>query len=351
MQVRYISPRNPRAIYFNDDVYVGWVRGSSLMEISTSDPKIGAAFYTVDMTPQKAFIKRAGYDCLACHTTTLTQGVPGHTVRSVHPMVDGTIDPQKQSFVTDHASPVEQRWGGWYVTGRHGDMRHMGNAFLRGGRLETKGDPDRLNLRDEFQTGDWLSPYSDIVALMVLEHQTQMHNTFTRANFTVRHAQYEHNTAYGLGDADTAKPVPADAEEELQERIAQAAKEVVDYMLFVNEAPLTSEIKGSVVFAGQFTQRGPRDRRGRSLRDFDLQSRLFQYPCSYLIYSPAFDSLEESLRQQVFRQLWNVLSSSDAPAGYNHLDNEVRESILEILRETRVGLPSYWTKAKENSGV
>jgi hypothetical protein len=349
MQVRYISPRNPRAIYFNDDVYVGWVRGSSLMEISAADPKIGAAFYTVEMTPYKASIERAGYDCLACHTTTLTQGVPGHTVRSVHPMVDGTIDPQKQSFVTDHTSPIGQRWGGWYVTGRHGEMQHMGNAFLRGGRLETRGEPERLNLRDEFHTIDWLSPYSDIVALMVLEHQTQMHNAFTRADFTVRHAVYEHNLAYGLADPDTTKPVPPDAEEELQARISLAAKEVVDYMLFVNEAPLTSEIKGSVVFAGEFTKRGPSDPQGRSLRDLDLRTRLFRFPCSYLIYSPAFDSLGESLRQQIYVRLWSVLQGNDRSDKYKHLDNTVRASIVEILRETKAGLPAYWTKPESQA--
>jgi hypothetical protein len=283
MQVRYISPRNPRAIYFNDDVYVGWVRGSPLMEISTSDPNLGAAFYTVNMTPRDASIKRANYDCLACHTTTLTQGVPGHTVRSVSPMVDGTMDAQRPSFVTDHTSPFSERWGGWYVTGRGGDMEHMGNAFLRHGRLETNDNANRMNLRDEFSTIDWLSPYSDIVALMVLEHQTQMHNTFTRANFSVRRAIYDHNVTYGIEDSGTDHPVLIDAENELQAIIAQAAKEVVDFMLFVNEAPLTSEVKGSIVFADEFSKRGPIDSRGRSLRDFDLKKRLFQYPCSYLI--------------------------------------------------------------------
>jgi hypothetical protein len=138
MQVRHISPGNPRAIYFNDDVYVGWVRGSDIMELSTSDPKLGAAFYTVTMSPGEAHFQRAGYECLGCHVTSMTQGVPGHTVRSVFPKVDGSVDPKQRSFVTDHTSPITERWGGWYVTGLHGDMKHMGNAVLRDRQLDRK---------------------------------------------------------------------------------------------------------------------------------------------------------------------------------------------------------------------
>ena len=342
MQVRYISPRNPRAIYFNDDVYVGWVRGSPLMEISTSDPKLGAAFYTVKMSPRDAYIKRANYECLACHTTTLTQGVPGHTVRSVNPKIDGSMDAQKPSFVTDHTSPFSERWGGWYVTGRSGDMRHMGNSFLRQDQLDTKNNGNRLNLRDEFATSDWLSPYSDIVALMVLEHQTQMHNTFTRANFAVRRAIYEHNTAFPRSDPDSDRTRREESEQELQAVIAQAAREVVDFLLFVNEAPLESEVKGSLVFTSEFSERGPLSNSGRSLREFDLKERLFKYPCSYLIYSPAFDSLEDSLREQIGLRLWAVLKNPDDSERYEHLDAKTRESIVEILRDTKSGLPACW---------
>lgn len=344
LQVRLISRRNPRAIYFNDDVYVGWVRGSSMMEISTSDPKLGAAFYTVDMTPRRVEIHRANYDCLACHVSTLTQGIPGHTVRSVMPHIDGTIDVQKHSFVTDHRSPFSQRWGGWYVTGRHGEMTHMGNAFLRSGRLATEKNGNRISLRDEFDTMDWLLPYSDIVSLMVLEHQTQMHNAFTKANFAVRRTIHDHNMAYGLANPETAKTVPNEAATELQLTISQAAKEIVHYMLFCDEASLTSEVKGSILFSEEFANRGPNDKQGRSLREFDLNSRLFKYPCSYLIYSPAFDSMEDPLRQQVYLQLWDALTGDSSSGEYQHLDQPTRESIIDILRDTKASLPNYWLK-------
>ena len=348
MQISYISPRSPRAIYFSDDVYVGWVRGSPLMEISTSDPKLGAAFYTVQMTPRAAVIKREFYDCLACHASTLTQGVPGHTVRSVIPKPDGTIDIQRRSFVTDHTSPIAERWGGWYVTGKHGEMQHMGNAFLRGNHFMTEGNANRPNLRGDFLTSGWLSPYSDIIALMVLEHQVQMHNTFTHANFKVRQALYDIDKAYRLRNSDP-RPVPPDAKRELQITIKQAAKKVVDYMLFVNEAPLTSKVEASSQFSREFAQRGPRDQNGRSLREFNLQSRLFRYPCSYLIYSPAFDALECSLREQIYLQLWKILATDDATDEYAHLSEDLRASILSILRETKDQLPDYWTTTDASS--
>ncbi|WP_146520860.1 hypothetical protein [Stieleria varia] len=322
MQVRYISRHNPRAIYFNDDTYVGWVNGSSLAEISTTDPKLGAAFYTVDMMPWRAKIQRADYDCLACHSTSMTQGVPGHTIRSVLTTFDGSIDSQKQSFITSDASPFSQRWGGWYVTGRHGDMKHMGNAYLKAGMLDTSANGNWTHVRDEFDTQNYLSPYSDIVALMVLEHQTQMHNEMTRADFVVRQMLHQQGSA------------PTDAEE-WKVQLASVAKRVVDRMLFCDEAPLTSEVKGSVVFADHFTRRGPSDSSGRSLRDFDLQTRMFRYPLSYLIYSDAFDSLQDCLKQEVCRQLEAVLTGKNQSEEYAHLDATCRADIVQILRETK----------------
>lgn len=325
LQVRYISRRNPRAIYFNDDTYVGWVNGSSLMEISTADPNLGAAFYTVDMMPWRAKIERADYDCLGCHATAMTQGVPGHAVRSVLPMIDGSVDAQSESFVTDDRSPFSQRWGGWYVTGLHGEMPHMGNAFLRGGTLDTTENGNRLNLRDEFDTSNYLSPYSDIVALMVLEHQTQLHNTLTRADFTVRQLQYD---VVESGDA-------TEGQREFAAQLQVIAKEVVDRMLFCGETPLTEQVKGSVLFTQQFTSHGPRDSQGRSLRDFDLQTRLFKYPLSYLIYSTSFEALQPELRKEILRQLQQVLAGRNQAKEYEHLDAATRSNILAILRETK----------------
>lgn len=325
MQVQHISRRNPRAIYFNDDTYVGWVRGSSLLEISTADPKLGVAFYTLDMTPRTVKVERQDYSCLGCHATSLTQGVPGHTVRSVYPEHDGGIDFRKESFVTDHSSPFSQRWGGWYVTGEHGDMTHMGNAVLRDGRLDTSDNANWMSLHKEFDVQSYLSPHSDIVALMVLEHQTQMHNTMTKADFIVR--KWMHDRA----EAEVSK----EAEQEWPIQLALIAKEVVDQMLYCDEAPLTSEVKGTSNFAEEFTSRGPADRSGRSLRQFDLRTRMFKYPCSYLIYSDTFDSLQTPLRAEIYRQLRAVLTGENQASEYAHLDATTRSDILSILIATK----------------
>lgn len=324
-QVRYISRRNPRAIYFNDDTYLGWINGSSLVEISTYDPQLGAAFYTVDMAPWRAKIERAGYNCLACHVTSMTRGVPGHTVRSVLPKFDGSVDSQKESFISSDTSPLSERWGGWYVTGLHGEMTHMGNAYLRGGTLDTSHSSNRMSVRDEFDTTNYLSSQSDIVALMVLEHQTQMHNTMVRADFYVRkliHDQ-EENT---LSEEETL-------ERKMQLRLI--AGDVVERLLFCDEAELTDPVRGSILFTNEFTGRGPQDSQGRSLRDFDLQTRMFRYPCSYLIYSPAFDNLTPMLKEEVIRQLKAILRGEDTSETYHHLDTETRTAILSILQETQ----------------
>lgn len=328
LQVQHISRRNPRAIYFNDDTYVGWVHGSSLVEISTSDPKLGAAFYTFQMSRPQAKLRRADYQCLACHATSMTQGIPGHTVRSIHPTYDGGIDAQKPSYVTDDTSPFSQRWGGWYVTGTHGSMQHMGNAFLRGGILDTKDTSNLSSLRDFFDSSNYLLPYSDIRALMILEHQTQMHNAFTLADFSVRKLQYD------------ARDLPASAEEE-RERHAQLqliASPVVERMLFRGEFLLTDEVQGSVLFEQDFVSRGPVDSHGRSLREFDMKTRMFKYPLSYLIYSEAFDALQTSLREEILRQLTEILSSHDDLPDYPHLDRSTRADTLAILRATKPGV-------------
>ncbi len=356
MQVRYISRRNPRAIYFNDDTFVGWVRGAPVIELSTFDPKLGAAFYTLNARPglsssgfpqfsgsladdsqsdgspsddsnaKLPLIRQAKYECLSCHATSMTQGVPGHVVRSVVPDFDGSIAAQRDSYVTDHTSPFSERWGGWYVTGKHGSMTHMGNAFMKGGRLDVSASGNRLSLRDEFATYDYLSPYSDIVALMVLEHQTQMHNSLTRANFLVRRQVAEH-----------AESEPSDeAREEFGAQLQLYARDLIDGLLFRDETKLEEPIKGSFLFTHEFKRRGKPDKQGRSLREFDLQSRIFKYPCSYLIDSPAFENLHPLLKPVVLSRLQRVLTEGVDADRYPHLDQETKTAIAEILQDMGV---------------
>ena len=279
-QAPKIAPRTPRALYFNDDMSIGWVPGGDVVEIAAVDPRQGVIFYTLDQEKTaKPSIDRRG-ECLQCHASGGTLGVPGLVVRSVFPERSGMPLFHAGGFVTDHRSPLAERWGGWYVTGTHGTARHMGNVTA-----DDKDHPDILDrerganvtdLAGRFDTGAYMSPSSDIVALMVLEHQTRMTNLLTRVGWEARlatHDQRAINQALG-------EPIDRMGESATR-RINNAVESMLKYMLFTDEAKLEAPVKGNTGFAGEFAARGPRDHAGRSLRDFDLERRLFRYPLSF----------------------------------------------------------------------
>jgi hypothetical protein len=252
------------------------------------------------------------------------------------------------TFVTNHESPIKDRWGGWYVTGTHGGQTHMGNVTASvsdnpagdrnaPARLDTTAGANLRDLSDRLNTKPYLTGSSDIVALMVLEHQTQMHNFIALTNYQTRLALH-----YQAGMNKAFDEPPDRMSEGTRKRIESAAEKLVRYMLFVDEAPLTEPIAGSTSYASDFAKLGPRDAKGRSLRDFDLKHRMFTYPCSYLIYSEAFDTLPTPAKEVVYRRLWEVLSGQDQTKEFAHLSREDRQGILEILRETKPGLPEMF---------
>lgn len=334
-QLRKISPQRPRAIYFNDETYVGWVQYGDVMELSAVDPRQGAIFYTLEQTKSERpkFVRDQG-QCLICHASSRTQDVPGHLVRSVFADRAGVPQLGSGTFTTNHSSPFDERWGGWYVTGTHGDQRHMGNVFV-----QDKSEPEKLDreaganvteLSKLLDVSPYVSQHSDIVALMVLEHQTQMHNALTRANYETRLAE----SSDQIMNKALERPVSYQSET-TQRRIAAAGDNVVKHLLFVNEYQLTSPVKGTSSFATDFSRQGPQDRRGRSLRELDLEQRLFKFPCSYLIYSAAFDNLPKSMKSYVFGKLRRVLTEEDDDENFKHLTFEDRTAILEILSDTK----------------
>jgi hypothetical protein len=320
LQARLINARNPRTIFFNDSTAVGWMSGG-LIEVATLDLRQGAIFYLLPQTtiPQPRQLAR-DTKCLACHYSYATLGVPGFLVRSIPSSPNGALMPWLGNYTTDHRSPLAERWGGWYVTGRGG--RHLGNAPIVDSSLQDiRIDDANLNvtsLADRFDTHRYLSPYSDIVALLVFDHQMRMMNLLIRLGWEAR-----------LNEHD-GRPTSSS--------LSDVVSEVVDYMLFVDEAPLESA-RGTSGFAERFSAQGPRDGKGRSLRDFDLQRRLFRYPCSYMIYSDAFAALPESVRIAVYSRLWQVLSGSDSSPKYAQLSKVDRRAIVEILRATKADLP------------
>jgi len=308
-QAEKISPRNPRAIYFTDDAAVGWVRGSDSLEVAATDPQRGTVFYTLNAADGQPRFTRQDV-CLKCHQGPATLGVPGIFVGSVFPSSSGMPD-RLGAIITDHRTALEDRWGGWYVTAAHGEQRDRANAVApdpaEPHALRTEGKQNLTSLVREFNTTGYLMPSSDIVALMTFEHQTQMTNFITRLAWEARMGQSL--------DADI------DA--------------IVAYMLFAEEAPLCEPIEGVSTFAKTFPQRGPRDSHGRSLRDFDLHTRLFRYPLSYMVHSAAFEALPEGVRGQIWRRVYDVLEGRNPSPKFARLTAEDRRAILEILRDTR----------------
>jgi hypothetical protein len=337
-QLRKITPQRPRAIYFNDNVYLGWVQHGDVIEVSAVDPQQGGIYYTLSQEPAETpkFVRDRG-QCLTCHASSRTQGVPGHLVRSVFADRSGQPMLGSGTFTTDHRSPFDERWGGWYVSGTHGAMRHMGNV-LAGDRdrpesLDREAGANVNDLASLLKVEPYLEPTSDIVALMVLEHQTQMHNLLTLANYEARSAAHYDRIM------NEAFERPADHQSEsTQRRIASVGEKVLQYLLFSEEFQLTSPVQGASKFAEEFAAGGKRDPQGRSLRDFDLHRRLFKYPCSYLIDSPSFDSLPAPVKSYLAKRLDEVLTGKDQTPEFAHLSAEDRRNIREILEATKPDL-------------
>ncbi len=343
LQRERISPARPRAIYFNDEAYVGWVQYGQVLEISAVDPQQGAIFYTLAqrMTQRPQFLRDRG-DCMACHASSRTWDVPGHVVRSVFTAPDGQPHFGAGTFRTNHSSPFSERWGGWYVTGTHGAQRHMGNVVATDKdhpeNLDREAGANVTDLSPIVDTARYLNGHSDLVALMVLEHQADMHNLITRANYDARRALFDGRVMNQLLEQ------PEDhISQSTRRRIENAGQRLLKYLLFVDEAELSEPLRGTSGFAEHFAAMGPRDGQERSLRDFDLKRRIFRHPCSYLIYSEAFDALPDPLREYVYRQLWEILTGRNTSETYSHLSPADRQAILEILRDTKPGLPDYWT--------
>lgn len=333
-QAPRISPRLPRALYFNDTVSVGYVRGGDVLELAAQDPERGIIFYSLDLekVAKPRFDRRDA--CLQCHQSSGTLGVPGIVVRSVYPEPSGMPLFQAGTFISDHRSPFKQRWGGWYVTGKHGDSTHMGNAVVRDkdhpDQLEADNTQNQTALTTKFDTGAYLAPTSDIVALLTLEHQTHMTNLLTRVGWEVRMALH-----YQAGINLSFNQPSTEVSDSTRRRIDSAVEEMLAYMLFIEEVPLEAPVTGVSTFSQTFPKRGPRDRKGRSLRDFDLKTRLFKYPMSYMIYSEAFDKLPDVARERFWSRLDAVLEGRDTSGKYTKLSPADRQHIKEILAVTK----------------
>jgi len=323
LQRSLISPQNPRAIYFNDSVVAAWPRGG-FIELAAQDARQGVMFYLLAQQRVERPVLLRRNECLQCHHSYDTGGVPGLLARSVITGPRGETMPFLGNYLTDDRSPLEERWAGWFVTGSTGTARHLGNQMppvtrdtdvqISAAATSVSGFADALR--------GYLSPRSDVVAHLVFDHQIRIANLLTRAGWRVRLAEAENGDARGVAE--------------------RAAQDLADALLFVDEARLPPGVVGDTSFMDAFTARGPRDPAGRSLRAFDLRSRLMRYPCSYMTYSDAFDALPDPLRDAIYRRLWAVLSGRENGPRYRRLSPADRTAVTQILRSTKKGLPDYF---------
>ena len=330
LQAPVISPRNPRMIFFNDSVAVAWPRGG-FVEIASHDPTQGIAFYMLDQREGAPPRVARQASCLTCHVSYATLNVPGLLVRSVATAADGRALPFLANATPDHRTPFEERWAGWFVTGGTATLRHLGNATIASANLlsaEAQPAPSSLKtLEGRFDATGYLSPHSDVAAHLVFTHQMHMMNLLTRVGWQTRVARADQ----GLDAARAAA--------------AALAVGFVDYLLFVDEPRLPAPVTSASGFAERFSALGPRDRKGRSLRELDLRTRVLKYPCSFLIYSPAFDALAAEARDAIYTRLAAVLAGADPAPRYRRLSPADRTAIAEILRDTKSDIAPFLVAA------
>jgi hypothetical protein len=335
LQTDRIAPWTPRAIYFNDDVYVGFVQESPILEIAAVNPTSGGVFYTLPQTPRdKATANRESMTCLMCHQSrSATGGVPGFMVLSTLADRMGYPMTGVHEGTTTDATPHKQRYGGWYVTGQVGANGHAANRYADKLNHEVADKAayraafadaptaEKLNFAQVFDTAAYLTGQSDVVALMVLTHQTVVHNRITAVHEAAREAAM--SAVSTGGSADTVTP-----------RLRGAVENLARAMLFIGEAPLSAKVQGTSTFAADFTRRGPFDKKGRTLRAFDLEKRLFRYPMSFLVYSESFDALPAAAKREVYARLWTLLLGRD-PLPDVQIAAADRAAITEILSATK----------------
>lgn len=345
-----IRPDRPRALYFSDTTYVGWVPGG-LIEIATIDPALGPVFYSFnpnEALTQPPAIERST-DCLRCHGDTFVRGIPAVFARSVFPDANGEPLFRFGSLVVDDQTPFAERWGGWYVTGYHGKDNHRGNVVgeeTDGHLVFTPSDARPDDVSAYFNASDYLAPTSDVVALMVLEHQMAMQNTLTRAAFAIRKMiNYQRSLQLHFKEPVTDEPVY----DSVKSVFASTAQDVVDRLLFLDEARLPEGVTGTKTFRDAFAEGAPRSRAGHALRDLSLSEHLFVNRCSYLIYSDSFQSLAEPLKNRIFDRLQAILRGPDERHAY--LGTDEKQRIYDILIETHPDAKRRWLEPTASSAA
>jgi hypothetical protein len=324
VQRAWTSPQNPRALFFDESVVVGYIPGAPTIEIAAHDRQQGVVFYTLDQAAPAPVLTRRT-NCLTCHVSASTLEVPGMLVRSHIAGDGGQMMPFGSQDVT-HQTPHPDRWGGWFVTAegaapRYAQRAHAGNiTFAAGGITSNEVFVNWINSSAE--TRGYVSRSSDITALLVFDHQMHAINLLTRLNWEAR-------IASGSGGSPTGS----------SGQVRRLVNELADYMLFTDEAPITVPLTPPAEFAQRLEGRVPKDRHGRSFGQLDLTNRLLRYPCSYIVYSEAFDGLPAAVKEAVYRRIVDILSQRATPGADERLSAADRLAIFEILKDTKPDFP------------
>lgn len=318
-QSHLIFPSAPRALFFNDYVYIGWVRGSDFLEISYADPDKGALFYLMEQDPATKPRLVPKDNCVQCHESSRTYGIPGHLMRSVHPQTTGHPYTDRGSYSTDDTSPFSERWGGWYVTSSTPlKFPHMGNTIF-----PTIEDPKPLG---RFDAPTWPTNTSDVVALMVLAHQVAAHNHLSYLDHESRSALSLQHT---MNTMDQKPDIVTNWSASTQRRIARVIESTIRYLTFADEMPFPQSIRGDSNFANDFQKRGP-------LRRFNCDTRLFEYPLSYLIYSKSIDRLDPVVKQRFLARLEQVLTEEAGQKDYARLSPAKAREAWRIYSKSKL---------------
>lgn len=350
LQYPLIDTQKPRAVYFNDDTYIGWVQHSGIVEVMAMDAKLGMVFYTFDNRRDLSQFDAHTGKCLVCHDSTgLTGGgtpkLMAHS--SIYDLNDLNLANISGDGDVNDTTPLADRWGGWYVSGKHGDEKHLGNVRLKGPeelpRIEELRNGNLATLEALFDTTPYPTPTSDIVALLVLEHQLTVQNQLTYIRFKAPAVLQRMKLADHL-DVMTWAEMP----EKGQRSLTRMLDNLVKALFFTNAAPLKDRIDGLDEFQDAFIAQGPQDNKGRSLREFDLETKLFRYPLSYQIYAADFDTLPAYAKDYVYRQIAAVLEGRNDDAAYAHISDAQRGELLEILRDTKPEILPYLSVSKPN---
>lgn len=328
LQSEIINPQNPRALYFNEDTYLGFVPGGKV-EVISMDPTHAAMFYIFDRLQPGGPVPTISRSqkCFNCHAGSATRRVPGLIAESLLPMASGASLETYRRDEQGHQIPLEQRFGGWHLTGEHHlnpTHANLMGVTIGAGRFDkVPTEPGQM-----WELDRHLLPTSDILPHLVHEHQLGFENRVFHAAYLVRQLR-----------GGERGPLPSSAKPELE----KLADELARYILFTDEAKLPRNgIKGDETFMRDFARNRRATRDGLSLKDFDLKTRLFKHRASYMLYTESWQKLPTELKDRVYYKMAEALREQNAITMGAHLPSSEKRAIRTILKETLPGLPTWW---------